>query len=300
MQRLDRFGRGRSKFVELEQARNDRIFVVLADFGADNSSPFGGTPGPLHNEIAQPDRTQDNVTIWQPDYNRRHYERMYFTRMLEYYRLQSSGRYGFTGGVVDWVTVRYNEARYGTNACGSNVCSSVWALIRDAITIWTADQLAAGKTAAEVKADARHLRRLGPLRLRRRRQLRRARRLHRPLPDRPRRPGRRDRRRRAGRRCDLEPPLVRLLQPGRRRRTGVQPERRHPVRDDRHVGGRLHDAARERRPRRVRPRIRPRPRPARQLRHLGRRQRDRLLGPDVGRVVPRPRRRRPSAPGPAT
>ena len=39
--------------------------------------------------------------------------------MLNYYRTQSSGRYGFTGDVTEWVKVAFNEARYGTNLCGS-------------------------------------------------------------------------------------------------------------------------------------------------------------------------------------
>ena len=34
------------------------------------------------------------------------------------------------------------------------VYSSVWALVRDAINIWTANQLAAGKTAAQVKPSS--------------------------------------------------------------------------------------------------------------------------------------------------
>ena len=142
----------KGQFVELEQTRADRIFVVIAEFG-DAISSLGGLPGPRHNQIAQPDRTQDNVTIWQSDYNRQHFDNMYFTKMADYYKSQSSGRYGFSGTVVDWVRVPFNEARYGTNACGSIVCSTVWALVRDAINIWTANQLAAGRTAAQVKAE---------------------------------------------------------------------------------------------------------------------------------------------------
>ena len=115
-------------------------------------SPVRAAPWPLHNQIPEPDRALDNTTIWQADYNRAHYERIYFSdepgadTMLNYYRAQSSGRYGFTGGVVDWVRVRFNEARYGTNLCGSNVCSTVWALVRDAINVWTLKQLADGMT----------------------------------------------------------------------------------------------------------------------------------------------------------
>ena len=53
VQRLDCFGRGRAKFVELQQERNDRIFVVLAEFGTAINPVTGGTPGPLHNQIAR-------------------------------------------------------------------------------------------------------------------------------------------------------------------------------------------------------------------------------------------------------
>ncbi len=81
------------QFVELEQTRHDKIFVVLAEFGTNINPVTGGSAGPSHNEIAQPDRSMDNSTIWQADYNRAHYENMYFTRMVDYYKNQSSGRY---------------------------------------------------------------------------------------------------------------------------------------------------------------------------------------------------------------
>jgi immune inhibitor A len=162
-QRLNGKGAGRvhevarGQYVELEQTRSDRIFVVIAEFG-NAISQFGGTPGPLHNQIAEPDRSLDNTTIWQADYNSKHYRDLYFSSqpgantMANYYRTQSSGRYGFSGDVTEWVRVQFNEARYGTNACGSNVCSSVWALVRDAITNWTAEKVASGMTPQQVKA----------------------------------------------------------------------------------------------------------------------------------------------------
>jgi immune inhibitor A len=138
--------------VELEQIRNDRVFVILAEFGTAIHPVTKGTPGPLHNAIPQPDRTVDNSTTWQPDYNRAHFQDMYFTKMVDYYRTQSSGRYSISGAVADWVRVPFNEARYGTNLCGSVVCSTVWDLIREAINIWTADRQAEGMTGAQIKA----------------------------------------------------------------------------------------------------------------------------------------------------
>ncbi len=112
----------------------------------------------------------DNTTIWQADYNKAHYEDMYFTKMVDYYKKQSSGRYTIDGDVIEWVKVPYNEARYGHNtSCGSNVCSTVWYLIRDAINIWTADRLAEGWTHAADPRLPRHVRQVGSLRRRRRR-----------------------------------------------------------------------------------------------------------------------------------
>ncbi len=126
----------RGQYVELGLEKTDRVFVVLADFGNTIHPSYGQAPGPLHNQIAQPNRAVDNTTIWQADYNKAHYEGMYFNQMVDYYARQSSGRYTINGEVTEWVTVPFNEARYGQNtSCGSSVCSTVWYLIRDAINI---------------------------------------------------------------------------------------------------------------------------------------------------------------------
>ena len=130
----------KGQYVELAVEDTDRIFVIIAEFGDAIHPAYGGTPGPLHNQIAQPDRAVDNATIWQADYNKAHYEDMYFNQMVDYYREQSSGRYTFNGDVIDWVKVPYNEARYGSNFCGSVVCSTVWYLIRDATRQWVSDR----------------------------------------------------------------------------------------------------------------------------------------------------------------
>ena len=140
----------RGQFVELGLEKTDRIFVIIAEFGNSIHPTYGGAVGPLHNQIAQPDRSVDNSTIWQADYNKAHYEQMYFGQMVDYYLEQSSGRYTFNGDVTEWVRVPFNEARYGSNLCGSSVCSTVWFLIRDAINIWTSDRLADGWTKQEI------------------------------------------------------------------------------------------------------------------------------------------------------
>ena len=98
----------------------------------------------------------------------------------------------------------------------------------------------------------------------------------------------------------LEPQLVRLLQPDRPRRAGLQQVRRHPDRQQQLLGRQVHHPARERRGGRVHPRVRPRPRPAGPLRHLRRRERHRLLDADVLRLLDGRWHRSTSARSPAT
>lgn len=140
----------KGQYVELGLEKTDRVFVIIAEFGNSIHPTYGGTPGPQHNQIAQPNRAVDNTTIWQADFNKAHFEDMYFNQMVDYYAEQSSGRYTIEGSVIDWVRVPFNEARYGSNLCGSNVCSTVWYLIRDAINQWVADQKAAGMTNQQI------------------------------------------------------------------------------------------------------------------------------------------------------
>ncbi|MDT0572904.1 immune inhibitor A [Streptomyces sp. DSM 3412] len=151
--------KGKSKYVELGREKTDKIFTILVEFGDEIDSRYGGTPGPLHNQIAEPDRTQDNSTAWQADYDQAHFQDLYFgtgkktESMKKYYEKQSSGRYSIEGEVSDWVKVPYNEARYGSNYCGQSTCSSVWNVVSDGLTSWVAQQKAAGRTDAEIKAD---------------------------------------------------------------------------------------------------------------------------------------------------
>ncbi|MGW3951376.1 immune inhibitor A domain-containing protein [Streptomyces sp. NPDC004752] len=156
--RLDR-GRGDGKYVELGREKTDKIFTILVEFGDQADPRYGGSAGPLHNAIGAPDRTKDNSTDWKSDYNQKHYEDLYFgtgkatESLKKYYEKQSSGRYSVDGEVSDWVKVPYNEARYGNNACGSSTCSSVWDVVRDGLNAWVADQKAAGRSDADIKAD---------------------------------------------------------------------------------------------------------------------------------------------------
>ena len=170
--------------------------------------------GPLHNNIPAPNRAIDNTTLWQADYNRAHYEDMYFNRMADVLPDAVLGPLLVRRRGHDWVKVPFNEARYGRNFCGGIVCNNTWILIRDAMAYL-------GRGPARLRQDDRggpdYLKTFdiaGPLRLRRRRQLQRARRLHRSLPDRPRRRRRGRRRPASGRRRDLVAPLVRAASSG--------------------------------------------------------------------------------------
>ncbi len=167
-------GGGEDQYVELSREKTDKIFVILAEFGNERHPNYPDqdtdpdTPGParfdgpLHNQIPEPDRRVDNSTVWQADYSADHYRDLYFgtdtdpESVKTYYEYQSSGRYSVDGQVSDWVKVRYNEARYGRSngyPCDSIVCSNTWALIRDAIDAWVAQQHAAGRTDAQIATD---------------------------------------------------------------------------------------------------------------------------------------------------
>jgi immune inhibitor A len=146
------------QFVELAREGEDTIWTVLAQFGTQIHPVTLGTPGPVRNQIPQPNRSVDNTTIWAPDFNRSYYENMLFSEapgavsMRNFYIEQSSNRYTVNGTVEDWVQVPFNEARYGTNLCGSNVCSTVWTFINHSIDAWYNGQIAAGKTPVQLDA----------------------------------------------------------------------------------------------------------------------------------------------------
>ncbi|WP_031102982.1 immune inhibitor A domain-containing protein [Streptomyces sp. NRRL S-146] len=151
--------KGDSKYVELGREKTDKIFTILVEFGDKTDPRYGGTPGPLRNQIPKPDREKDNSTAWRTDYNQDYFNDLYFgsgkgvDSVKTYYEKQSSGRYSVEGKVSDWVKVPYNEARYGNNACGDTNCSSVWNIVSDGLNAWVAQQKAAGRTDAQIKAD---------------------------------------------------------------------------------------------------------------------------------------------------
>ena len=157
-------GTGKNQDVPLELEGTDRIFVVLAEFGeerypdprfADDAALADPKPqsfdGPVHNDIPKRNRLKDNSTLWQDDYDREHYEDMYFNRMAEYYETQSSGRYSVEGDVTEWVKVPFNQALYGRDYCGDVVCGSTKGLVRDALAVWVQNQLDAGKNMTQIR-----------------------------------------------------------------------------------------------------------------------------------------------------
>ncbi|MFF8955777.1 immune inhibitor A domain-containing protein [Streptomyces sp. NPDC014894] len=171
----------KGKYVELGREKTDKIFTILLEFGDkvddttmyDPDGPegpeppvkkYGGTPGPAHNKIAQPNRAVNNSTAWQADYDREHFQDLYFgsgkdangaqkQSVKTYFEKASSGRYSVEGTVSDWVKVDYNEARYGSNFCGESNCDNTWDAVRDGVNAWVRDQKAQGRTDAQIKAD---------------------------------------------------------------------------------------------------------------------------------------------------
>ena len=162
----DKKGKHSVQFVELERKGEDTIWSVLMEFGnaqaTHNHGAFGvinhgGTAGPLHNAIPQPDRKVDNTTIWAPNFDKSYYENLLFSEkpgvssMRNFYIENSSGAYAVNGTVEDWVQLPNNEAAYGSNYCGDIVCSrDIQRLLEDGLNGWYAKQIAAGKTDAQI------------------------------------------------------------------------------------------------------------------------------------------------------
>ncbi|MEO6791117.1 MAG: immune inhibitor A domain-containing protein, partial [Ornithinibacter sp.] len=153
----------KSKFVNYPVNREEDIFTVLTDFGTQTNPASGGEAGPVHNQIAKPDRTwdgsrtDDNSTYWLADFNRQHYVDMMFgpgESFRDFYAKQSNGRFLAKGDVSNWVTVPFNEARYGHNPVegdGTSEAGGYWNYIKDTASAWYAEQVTAGKSSDEIK-----------------------------------------------------------------------------------------------------------------------------------------------------
>ena len=132
----------KGQFVELTREGEDAIWTVLGEF-SDLS----------HNQIAQPDRSQNNTTIWSADFSQPYYQNLLFSdtaganSMRNYYKEQSSGRYAVNGDVTDWTQVPETGAYYGSN---NESDAYAWLFVRDSVNAWYADQKAAGKSDAQI------------------------------------------------------------------------------------------------------------------------------------------------------
>ncbi|MFM6850356.1 MAG: immune inhibitor A domain-containing protein [Terrabacter sp.] len=146
---------GKSRYIDYPVSREEDIFTILTDFGTQTKTGFSTAPGPVHNKIASPDRvwdgskTDDNSTYWTSDFNRQHYVDMMFgdgESFKDFYLKQSNGRFLAKGDVSDWVSVPFNEARYGAK----NNADGYWNYIKDTATAWYNDQKSKGRTDAEI------------------------------------------------------------------------------------------------------------------------------------------------------
>ena len=149
--------KSKDKFVSYDVNREEDIFTILTDFGTQTLAGQSAAPGPVHNQIPAPDRvwdgnsTDDNSTYWVKDFDQAHYQDLMFGEgesFKDFYLKQSGGRFLAKGDVSNWVTVPYNEARYGSNKVAQS--NGYWNYIRDTATAWFDAQKAAGKSDAEI------------------------------------------------------------------------------------------------------------------------------------------------------
>ncbi|MGY1734924.1 immune inhibitor A domain-containing protein [Geodermatophilus sp. SYSU D00684] len=132
----------KGQYVELAQEDSDAIWTVLGE--------FGDLP---HNEIPRPDRSVDNTTIWAEDFSQPYFDQLLYSSadgvnsVANFYEELSSGRYTVTGEVEDWVTLDDHPATYyGEGDDGRRP----WEFVNETVNTWYADQLASGRTAAEI------------------------------------------------------------------------------------------------------------------------------------------------------
>lgn len=136
------------EFVELGETGTDKIWTILSEFGTQGSRKLGETPGPLHDEIPQPDRTQDNSTTWEESYDKAYYDELFNgsgESMANFYSAQSNGAYTVDVTTEDWVTVPGNASTYGDNAVEDDGGS--WSFINDTADSWATSS---GKSTAEL------------------------------------------------------------------------------------------------------------------------------------------------------
>jgi M6 family metalloprotease-like protein len=133
----------------------DNILTFLVEFGEQKDARYPTAPvGPVHNNIPKPDRATDNTTYWVDDFDRDHYQDMFFgagESMSTLYREMSSGRYTVKGDTSDWVKVPYHEASYGQTENSTDMRR----FIQDSANAWYAQQKAQGKSDDDIKTYLR-------------------------------------------------------------------------------------------------------------------------------------------------
>jgi len=142
------------KYYEASVTGTGRLFTILSEFGDQASGKLGSTPGPLHNEIPEPDRAVNNSTHWMSDFTPQSYKDLFFgsgESFADFYTKQSSGAYTVAGEVSDWVKVPGNASTYGDNAVED--FGGSWQFIEDSGNAWYQSRIAAGKSVDEIKAE---------------------------------------------------------------------------------------------------------------------------------------------------
>ncbi|WP_252275096.1 immune inhibitor A domain-containing protein [Nocardioides sp. LMS-CY] len=162
-------GRGRNRTIEMANGveveygvtQHANLLTFLVEFGEDDPADLANedfpAEGPLHNEIPAPGPS-DNSTYWKADFNRQHFEDMFFNGMPEQggesfkdlYSEMSSGRFDLEGDVSDWVQVPHSEAFY-SDEDGYENQPEMTAFIGDSATAWYDAQVVAGKTDDEIR-----------------------------------------------------------------------------------------------------------------------------------------------------
>ena len=137
----------KGQYVELEREGEDPVWTVFGEF-----ADFG------HNSIAEPDRSEDNTTLWTEDFNRDYYLDMLFAEgddvnsMRQFYIENSSNRYTVYGDVTDWVPLEGVACDYDDGDPGPGNAYDVWDFLIESIDGWYDAQIAAGMTPAEINA----------------------------------------------------------------------------------------------------------------------------------------------------
>ncbi|MDF1605733.1 immune inhibitor A domain-containing protein [Nocardioides sp. YIM 152315] len=159
--RADLRGRGPNRVIELRDGtevdypatETAQLLTFLVEFGDDPTgvaNPDFPVAGPLRNEIPKPSRA-DNATYWKSDFDRAHYDDMFFDgladqggeSMADLYDEMSSGRFDLQGDVSEWIRVDHPESYY-SDADGFENQPEMTAFIRDSADAWYDAQRAAG------------------------------------------------------------------------------------------------------------------------------------------------------------